>query len=245
MSKFIRDNRVTLGVIIAGACGLRAPAYAHGFGQRYDLPLPLSLYLLGAAAAVVASFVIVGLLARPLPGARGYPRIDLSAHPLGRLVAHPVVSGFLKLVSVGLFILTVIAGFCGAQIPYQNIAPTLVWIIWWVGLAVFSAFVGDLWALVNPWRTLFASAERLYRTVTGRSGLAVRLQYPAALGCWPAVLLLFAVSWTGLGVPSPAVPVEIAWLALFYSFFTWSGMALFGSETWVRHGEVFSIFFGV
>ena len=52
MSKFIRDNRLTLGVVIAGTSAFGAPAYAHGFGQRYDLPLPLSLYLFGAAAAV-------------------------------------------------------------------------------------------------------------------------------------------------------------------------------------------------
>src|SRR6516162_4687559 len=51
------------------------PAGAHGFGQRYDLPLPLSLYLFGAAAVVVLSFVVVGLFARHTPGALGYPRI--------------------------------------------------------------------------------------------------------------------------------------------------------------------------
>src|SRR5712671_5808355 len=245
MLKFIRDSRVALGVIIAGACAFGAPAYAHGFGQRYDLPLPLSLYLLGAAAAVAASFVIVGLLVRPAPGARGYPRIDLSAHPLGRLVAHPVVLGFLKLVSVGLFVLTVIAGFCGSQDPYRNIAPTLVWIIWWVGLAIFSAFVGDLWAVVNPWRSLFDGADRLYRILTGRTGLALGLPYPKALGVWPAVGLLLAVTWIELVFPSPAVPANIAWLALAYSLLTWGGMAVFGSEIWVKHGEVFAIFFGL
>src|SRR5258708_12217580 len=144
MLKFIRDRRVALGVIIAGACAFGAPAYAHGFGQRYDLPLPLSLYLLGAAAAVAASFVIVGLLVRPAPGARGYPRIDLSAHPLGRLVAHPVVLGFLKLVSVGLFVLTVIPGFCGSQNPYQNTAPTLVYTISRSRLPLSSASLRSL-----------------------------------------------------------------------------------------------------
>ena len=137
---------------LAGFCVLAVPAGAHGFGQRYDLPLPLSLYLFGTAAAVVLSFVVVGLFARHTPGARGYPRIDLLAHPLGRWLAHPVFLALLKLVAAGVFILTVTAGFFGGQDPYRNIAPTLVWIIWWVGLANFSAFVGDLWALVNPWR---------------------------------------------------------------------------------------------
>src|SRR6266851_6238523 len=245
MLKFIRDSRVALGVIIAGACAFGAPAYAHGFGQRYDLPLPLSLYLLGAAAAVAASFVIVGLLVRPAPGARGYPRIDLSAHPLGRLVAHPVVLGFLKLVSVGLLLLTVIAGFCGSQDPYRNIAPTLVWIIWWVGLAILSAFAGDLWALINPWRILFDGADRLYRRIADGRGLAWHLPYPTRLGVWPAVALLFAVSWIELVFPSPAAPVNIAWLAVAYSLVTWAGMALFGADVWIAHGEVFTLFFGL
>ncbi len=224
---------------------LAVPAEAHGFGQRYDLPLPLFLYLLSTAAAVILSFVVVGLFARHTPGARGYPRIDLLAHPLGRWLAHPVLLALLRLITAGLFILTVTAGFFGNQDPYRNIAPTLVWIVWWVGLATFSAFVGDLWALVNPWRTLFDWADRVYRILTGRTGLALRLPYPEALGVWPAVGLLLAVSWTELVFPSPAVPTNIAWLALAYSVITWTGMTVFGSETWVKHGEVFAIFFGL
>src|SRR6516165_1775120 len=230
-------------VAVALVCSLADPAHAHGFGQRYDLPLPLSLYLFGTAAAVVLSFVIVGLFARHAPGASGYPRIDRLARPLYRQIAR-ALGTFLKLFSISLLVLTMIAGFYGNQNPYQNIAPTLVWIIWWVGLAVFSAFFGDLWVLINPWRALFDWADRLYRTGGGR-GLGFRWPYPEALAVWPAFALLLAVSWTELVFPSAAVPANIAWLALFYSLLTWTGMAAFGSEAWVRHGEVFSVFFGV
>lgn len=233
----------TFAAAVTGVCSLAVPAHAHGFGQRYDLPLPLSLYLFGTAAAVVLSFVIVGLFARHAPGASGYPRIDLLARALHRRIAR-ALGTFLKLFSISLLVLTVIAGFYGSQNPYQNIAPTLVWIIWWVGLAVFSAFFGDLWVLINPWRALFDWADRLYRTGGGH-GLGLRWPYPEALAVWPAFALLLAVSWTELVFPSPAVPVNIAWLALFYSLLTWTGMAAFGSEEWVKHGEVFSVFFGV
>jgi len=233
----------TFAAAVASVCSLAVPAHAHGFGQRYDLPLPLSLYLFGTAAAVVLSFVIVGLFARHVPGAGGYPRIDLLARPLGRQIAR-ALGTLLKLFSIGLLVLTVIAGFYGSQNPYQNIAPTLVWIVWWVGLAVFSAFFGDLWVLINPWRALFDWADRLYRTGGGR-GLGLRWPYPEALAVWPAFALLLAVSWTELVFPSPAVPANIASLVLFYSLLTWTGMAAFGSEAWVRHGEVFSVFFGV
>ena len=145
----------------------------------------------------------------------------------------------------GVFILTVTAGFCGNQDPYRNIAPTLVWIIWWVGLAIFSAFVGDLWAVVNPWRSLFDWRRPAYRDADRPHRPALRLPYPEALGVWPAVGLLLAVSWTELVFPSPAVPANIAWLALAYSLLTWGGMAVFGSETWIKHGEVFAVFFGL
>jgi len=240
----VNRKAFALALIFAASCLLTTPAQAHGFGQRYDLPLPLSLYLFGTAAAVVLSFVIVGLFARHTPGAQGYPRLDVSVYPPGRWIAHPAVALVLRLIAIALLILIILAGFVGSQNPYQNLAPTLVWIIFWVGLAVFSAFAGDLWALINPWRTLFDWTDRLCRTIAGR-GLGLRLPYPEALGVWPAVLLLLAVSWTELVFPSPAAPANIAWLAVLYSLVTWTGMMLFGSATWVRHGEVFSIFFGV
>src|SRR5215471_959816 len=242
-----RAKRPVVGLCaaIAGACAFAASARAHGFGQRYDLPLPLSLYLFGTAAAVVLSFVVVGLFTRHSPGARGYPRIDLLAHPVDRWLAHPVLLASLKLITAGVFVSTVTAGFCGNQDPYRNIAPTLVWIIWWVGLAIFSAFVGDLWALINPWRSLFDWADWAYRALSGRTSLALRLPYPEALGVWPAVGLLLAVSWTELVFPSPAVPANISRLALAYSLLTWGGMVLFGSEIWAARGEVFAVFFGL
>ena len=135
-------------------------------------------------------------------------RARLSAHRspgpsgCGRWLAHPVLLALLKLVAAGLFILTVIAGFFGNQDPYRNIAPTLVWIIWWVGLAIVSAFVGDLWALVNPWRRCSTGPTGSIGA-DGRRGLALALPYPEALGVWPAVGLLLAVSWTELGVSEP------------------------------------------
>jgi hypothetical protein len=179
-----RTQRLVVAIcVIAGASAFAGPAGAHGFGQRYDLPLPLSLYLFGTAAAVILSFVVVGLFARHTPGGRGYPRIDLLAYPPGQWLGHPVLLALLKLIGAGVFILTVAAGFCGSQDPYRNIAPTLVWIVWWVGLATFSAFVGDLWAAVNPWRSLFDGAERVYRMLTGRTGLAWVYPIPKLSAC--------------------------------------------------------------
>ena len=81
-----------------------------------------------------------------------------------------------------------------------------------------------------------------------RDDAAVRavagLPYPEWLGVWPAVALLLAFSWVELVYPSPAVPSHIACLAVGYSILTFAGMFAFGCETWLKHGEVFSLVFG-
>ncbi len=227
------------------AAGLPAtPAAAHGFGQRYDLPIPLSYYLVGTATVVVVSFLIVGLFARER--ARPHPpfAIDLLATRLGRLLTHPALVFALKLVTLAAFIVIIVAGLRGDQNPYRNIAPTMVWIIWWIGFAYVSALLGNLWAVINPWRTIFEAVDTIYRGVTRRPGLSLDLPYPAALGVWPAFVLLLAFAWIELVYPNPAVPRFIASLAIAYSVLTLAGMLLFGCERWLERGEVFALVFG-
>ncbi len=239
-----RSPRVAAAVCALAAlmAGVTAAA-AHGFGQRYDLPLPLSLYLWGTAAAVAVSFVIVGLFVRHSPRADAYSRVDLLGLAPARLIARPGVAFAIKLLGVALFIVTVVAGLRGDPNAYRNIAPTLVWIIWWVGLAYVSAFLGNAWALINPWNTLFGAAEVLWTGFGGRA-LSLRRPYPPVLGVWPAFVLLAVFAWIELVYPSPAVPKHIACFAIAYSILTFAGMALFGRETWLKHGEVFSLVFG-
>ena len=219
-----------------------APAWAHGFGQRYELPLPLSFYLFGAAATVVFSFVVVGLFVTSIPRERRYPTIIFSG-VIGRLIQNRALAWAIRSLAAGLFVITLAAGIWGNQDPYRNIAPTLVWIICWVGLAYVSAFLGNLWPLINPWWTIFSAAERVWHRMTG-SDLSLRRPYPKRLGVWPAVILLFAFSWFELVYPSPAVPSHIACFLVIYSILTWTGLAVFG-KTWLTQGEVFTAVFGL
>jgi hypothetical protein len=205
------------------------------------LPLPLSLYLFGAAGAVVVSFIIVGLFVRRGAARSGFDRrFHLTRYGIGRVILHPAPGVVLKLLALAIFVVTMVAGFVGNQDPYRNLAPTTVWIISWVGLAYVSAFAGDIWALVNPWRTIFAAVEHISKRVANRP----LRQYPEALGVWPACMLLLAFSWIELVYPSSAEPRHIAWFATAYSLLTWAAMALFGSETWLQRGEVFTLVFG-
>jgi hypothetical protein len=222
-----------------------APAHvlAHGFGLRYDLPLPLSLYLAATAAAIVLSFVVVGVFMRRAPLGDDYLHVDLLRGHRGRIAAARALAGMLRSAALALALVTVAAGFVGNPDPYRNIAPTMVWINFWVGMAYVSAFVGNLWMIVNPWRTLYAWAESLHRRMRPGHAMSMGVAYPEALGVWPAFALLYVFSWTELVYPSPAVPLHIAWLAVAYSLVTWAGMAIFGRETWLARGELFSVLF--
>jgi hypothetical protein len=223
-----------------------SPAFAHGFGPTYDIPIPLWLYLYGAAAAVVLAFLPLALFPRKeRDAAYQYPRFDLfGVGPLRRLLTSRLLLSGLRLLSVGLFFVVVIAGLGGLQSGF-NIAPTFVWVTWWVGFGFFSALVGNLWPLVNPWRVLFDWTEGLARRLGFGDGLELDEPYLEALGIWPAVGLYLVFVWFENVFAGSYGPRNIALFALAYSLITIYGMAFFGKESWLRHGEAFSVFFGL
>jgi hypothetical protein len=215
---------------------------AHGFGQRYDLPVPLALWVAAAAAAVALSFVIIGLFVKASPGVRGYRRLNLLRFAPGRLLASPGVRLVARLVAVGLLLLVLVASLVGDQTPTRNLAPTAIWVAWWVGLAYVSALVGNLWAVVNPWAALFRWGEAILSPQGARRPAR---RYPPWLGVWPAVLLFLAFAWVELIYTGRSIPAQLGRLLLGYSALTFAGMALFGRATWLRYGDPFAAAFGV
>ena len=215
------------------------PALAHGFGQRYDLPVPFWLWAAAAGAAVALSFAIIGLFVKASPGVHGYWRLNLLGFRLGRLLAGRCVRLAVQLVSVGLLVLVVAASLLGDQSPTRNLAPTFIWVAWWVGVAYLSALVGNLWAVMNPWAAVFGWVDSLL----GPRRAPAR--YPARLGVWPAVALSLAFAWIELIYTGRSIPAQLGHLVLAYSALTWTGMALFGRTAWLRHGDPFATAFGV
>jgi hypothetical protein len=133
----------------------------------------------------------------------------------------------------------------GVQSPLKNIAPVMVWAIWWVGMAYISALLGDLWALVNPLDTLFAWAEALYARMRPGHKFAIGLRCPDAIGAWPAVVLFLAFIWMELVWERSDSPAYLAVAMIAYTALTWLGMLLFGRTQWLIHGEVFARVFGL
>ena len=58
-------------------------------------------------------------------------------------------------VSVLMFLLLLVAGFFGTDRAIENISPTFIWIIWWVGMGYVVALVGNVWVFINPWKITF------------------------------------------------------------------------------------------
>jgi len=225
---------------------LPSQAFAHGLGQSQNLPLPFWLYLFAAATVVLLSFVQISLLVNEAHALPFYWRFNLLRVGAVRavLTSRALLFG-VRLLSVVLFLLVILSGLLGQQAPSLNFAPTFVWIIWWVGLSFFTAFVGNIWPLVNPWKVLFEWAEGLARRLGVEKGLDLGAPYPESWGIWPALVLYAGFIWIENNFEGSATPLFIALFALLYSMFTWSNMILFGKETWLQKGEAFSVYFGI
>jgi hypothetical protein len=213
-------------------------AEAHGFGMRYDLPLPLDYFIWGGAAVVLLSFVVAAVFLRPTGKAALYATRDLSGTWFGRIAACPALQTAIRIVGVFVFALTLLAGYVGAPNPYRNISIVMVWVIAWVGIAYVSALLGNIWSVLNPWSTLFRWAEWL--------GLkTLDLPYPAWLGAWPGFVQLFVFAWLEINWPGSGVPFKIAVALTIFTAITWTGMYLVGRETWARNGGMFVMVFAL
>src|ERR1051325_2446294 len=210
-------------------------AAAHALAPRYDLPLPLGFFLVGAGAAVAVSCVVLAWFWRSDRG-----QFDAATRPWLQGTKPRFVVGCCRAVGGTLLLLIVCAGLFGNQSTFKNIAPVAVWVVWWVGLSFVCAFVGNVWPLINPWTALFELVER-----SARKDLSPRLRYPAWLGAWPACALFFLLAWFELVAPGRDVPRNIGFALALYSALTWTGFVCFGRELWCRNVEVFSVAFGL
>ncbi len=153
--------------------------------------------------------------------ARETPQRSVALGPL--LPALRVICG---IVSLLLFALTLVAGLYGTGDPLMNLAPTMVWIVWWVGLSLVIACTGNIWPALDPWRSVFGMIDAAARRLGRTHGIALGWRYPQCIGAWPAVILLLAIGWFEVVYPQAAVPYRLACALIGWSVFTLAGMLL-------------------
>jgi hypothetical protein len=162
---------------------------AHGVGRVYQLPVPLFLYLLGAAATVLASFFIRILSpeAKELKAPRAIA---------GRSGAD-VLSVVLRLIGLAAVVVTVVFGITDGG--RGLVTSTLVfWVVLIVGFVVISCLVDGAWAAADPWSLIIPADE----TEDGR-----------VAPWWAGPLSIYTLFWfelvSGLGFESSGVVLAL------------------------------------
>lgn len=214
-------------VVPGGA--LPSAARAHSFGTPYTLPVPLWIYAYGCAATLILTFALLAWFRyEPEQPAR----LTISD---GRRVPAALL-WLLRIGAMACLALTIWAGFAGTADPSDNIAMTLFWILFLLGLAWLTLFAGNLYALANPWSAAIGLIERC-----GADLSKARVAWPAWLGRWPAFLLYVALIY--LELFTSGVPFTLACALVVYSFVALVGAALFGKHAWFAQGDLFAIYF--
>jgi hypothetical protein len=222
-------------VALAALALLPSAAGAHGLVGRADLPIPTWLFGWAAAIVLAASFAALGALWRE-------PRLEQPSER--RVVRIPrLVDAVCGALGIAYFGVVVYAGFAGSDVPTANIAPTSIYVIFWVGVVVLSVLFGDVFRAFSPWRSLAVAVAWLAR---GRRLWSMR-EYPERLGRWPAAIGILAFAWLELAYPPTerTDPSHLAVVAIAYGLVQLAGMAAYGIEPWTRRGDAFGVYFNM
>ncbi len=208
------------------------PVAAHAIGGSFQLPVPLWLYLAGAATAVAASFAVIAVAAgrRPLRSASGRA-VSTQVAAVTRTV--------LRLAGVVLWYGAIAVGVLVGDI--SPLPAVLLWVVIWIALPIVAAAIGNPWPSMSPFRTTFGALERL---AARKGALDLGLRYPRRLARWPAVVLLGAAIWAELILPGGEVAATVAAVMAAYTLLTLLGMLAFGPAAWLRNAEIFEVLLG-
>lgn len=218
-----------------------APVFAHGVGGRNDLPIPKWAAVWSGGAALIISFLLLYLL---------WPTPRLARASAGKVLAsysrylHDVIVVVLRAFGLLLFVTTLVALWFGSVNSAENIAPTMIYVILWVGVAFASLVFGDLWQALNPFDTLAAIAGFVRDRMWRRTPEALDDDGTIATSYWPAVVGLFAFMWLELCYHDRSDIRRLAFIVTVYSALVLAAAARYG-RAWLRTGEAFGAYFGL
>lgn len=156
--------------------------------------IPGWMFAVGVGLIVLLSFLVVEW--RGLSEGEGF-RFNLTGPRFHRLIRKRWFQFAFQAPVLVLFLFTIYAGLFGSYA--RNIAPVLVWTVWWAGLIFTVAVAGNLWCFVCPWDALSNLASRL-SFWKKRENLSLGIELPPwATNVYPALALFVVVTWAELG----------------------------------------------
>jgi hypothetical protein len=232
----VRIGAIAAALAGAAVAALPDAALAHGLVGRQDLPIPRWLFAWAAAVVLVISFVALAVL---------WPQPRLEEARERRVWRVPaILEPLCGALGIAAFAIVVYAGFAGTETATANLEPTVIYVIFWVGIPFASAVLGDVFAPFNPWRAVARAASWVAGRVAG-ARLPAPIAYPAWLGRWPAALGILAFAWVELVYVNRDDPKILAVLALLYAATQLVGMSVYGIDTWTRRADAFAVYFNL
>lgn len=226
-------------------------AFAHGFSERYDLPVPMRWVILCACMVVLMSFLWTPFLKSKDPQA---PFFILNLSPSNACFQPPsrtsMQEALLLSLSSGLLALTWACSAWGSEDPLMNFAPTFIWIIWWLGVSFGCMLFGNFWYKIDPWRGFYLGFKYAKNFLAPPplnnkhdAQNHALLNWPPTWGLWPATLSLLL--WCGLEIiyPIASMPHRLGLFIALYSLYMWLGMYVFGQAQWSARADGFSLYF--
>ncbi len=214
-------------LLTAALMSTALPASAHGLGGRADLPIPLGMFLAGAAVVLILSFAALAVL---------WPRHRWQEDPVLRPFSLPGFKGLLtalRLIGVVVLVFMIATGVFGVNNASRNPAPVLLWVGFWLVVPFASALFGDLYRFLNPFPTL------------GRwlnLGGGERPEFVVSNGLYPAAGVLLAFVWVETVYSDPAAPRTVAIMALVYLVAMLVSVDRLGSSTTLRSVDGFAVY---
>ncbi len=230
-----RRLALVAALALGAALALPATALAHGLVGKQDLPIPRWLFAWAAAVVLVVSFVALAVL---------WPRARLEGIREQRVLSVPAALEVLcGALGIAAFVIVVWAGFDGTQTATANLAPTVIYVVFWVAVPFATLLLGDVFNAFNPWRAAARGVAWAYGRVRGGGEPPAALEYPAWLGRWPAALGILGFAWVELVYVNRDDPSQLAVMALLYAAVQLLGMSLYGIEPWSRNADAFGLYF--
>ncbi|MDH3582665.1 MAG: hypothetical protein OER86_00430 [Phycisphaerae bacterium] len=136
---------------------------------------------------------------RGTPIQASYPRRRLlQSKFIKALVNRPFFPLLIQSVSIGLFLLVIVAGLIGSQ--RTNIGPVLTWTWWWVLLIFLILGFGKAFCAVCPWEGISAMVTSLSLRSRVKK-LGWERKWPKwARNIYPALALFIILTWLELGL---------------------------------------------
>ena len=205
--------------------------FAHGVGGRNDLPISEWTAAWGGAIALLLSFAAIGLLWHQPK----FPKL-LEGNLTPKLVkTGHIITATVQAVALVLFFVVLTACFIGPNNTVGNIAPTTVFIIFWVGVAISSAIFGPFWKTVSPWETLGKLLDKSHTVVT-------RPAPKWLTSGWAALIPITIFHWLELAYHDGSSPRVLGWSILAYTVFLLVAAWRWGWDE-ARKAEGFGILF--